>query len=107
MLTRTSRSLRTVRTGFACHPPACCTYQRHRAACPRGTHGNSRTSLGHAVRTAYGGTPGLLMPRSNGKTGFRGVTHVTGKKARPYQASNPNLTPTPTPTPDTPPTSHT
>merc|ERR1740117_2101290 len=29
---------------------------------------------------------GLLMPRSNGKTGFRGVTHVTGKKARPYQA---------------------
>jgi hypothetical protein len=29
---------------------------------------------------------GLIMPRSNGKTGFRGVTHVTGKKARPYQA---------------------
>merc|ERR1740117_2208544 len=29
---------------------------------------------------------GLLMPRSNGKTGFRGVTHVTGKKARPFQA---------------------
>ena len=29
---------------------------------------------------------GLVMPRSNGKTGYRGVTHVTGKKARPYQA---------------------
>ena len=29
---------------------------------------------------------GLVMPRSNGKTGYRGVTHVAGKKARPYQA---------------------
>ena len=29
---------------------------------------------------------GLFMPPSNGKTGFRGVTHVTGKKARPFQA---------------------
>eukprot|EP00964_Phaeocystis_antarctica_P104634 scaffold69759_cov51-Phaeocystis_antarctica.AAC.1 len=83
MLTRTSRSLRTVRTGCAYQPLACRTYLRHRAACPQGaTHGNSRTSLGHAARTAYRGTAGLLMPRSNGKTGFRGVTHVTGKKAR-------------------------
>jgi len=29
---------------------------------------------------------GLIMPRAESKTGFRGVTHVTGKKARPYQA---------------------
>ena len=28
--TRTSRGLRTVRTGYAYQPPACCTYQRHR-----------------------------------------------------------------------------
>jgi hypothetical protein len=29
---------------------------------------------------------GLIMPRAESKTGYRGVTHVTGKKARPYQA---------------------
>jgi len=29
---------------------------------------------------------GLILPRAESKTGFRGVTHVTGKKARPYQA---------------------
>ena len=29
---------------------------------------------------------GLIMPRSNSQTGYRGVTHVTGKKARPFQA---------------------
>ena len=33
MLTRTSRGLRTVRAGYAYQPPACCTYQRRRAAC--------------------------------------------------------------------------
>ena len=33
VLTRTSRGLRTVRTGYACYP-----YQRHRAACPRGAY---------------------------------------------------------------------
>ena len=32
MLTRTSRGLRTVRTGYAYQPPACCTYRRRRAA---------------------------------------------------------------------------
>ena len=32
VLTRTSRGLRTVRTGCACQPPACCTYRRLRAA---------------------------------------------------------------------------
>ena len=32
-LTCTPRGLRTVRTGHACQPPACCTYQRRRAAC--------------------------------------------------------------------------
>ena len=32
MLTRTSRGLRTVRTGYAYQPPASCTHQRRRAA---------------------------------------------------------------------------
>ena len=32
VLTRTSRSLRTVRTGYAYQPPMCCTTQRHRVA---------------------------------------------------------------------------
>eukprot|EP00964_Phaeocystis_antarctica_P130169 scaffold94046_cov54-Phaeocystis_antarctica.AAC.1 len=36
VLTRTSRGLRTVRTGYAYRPPACCTYRRLRAACPWG-----------------------------------------------------------------------
>ena len=31
-LTRTPQALRTVRTGYAHQPAACCTYQRHRAA---------------------------------------------------------------------------
>ena len=31
MLTSTSRGLRTVRTGYACQPPAYCTYQRRKA----------------------------------------------------------------------------
>ena len=31
-LTRTPRGLRTVRTGYAYQPPACCTYRRRRAA---------------------------------------------------------------------------
>ena len=35
MLTRTSRSLPTVRTVYACESPACCTLLRHRAACLR------------------------------------------------------------------------
>ena len=35
-LTRTPRSLRTVRTGHAYPPPACSTYRRRRAACSRG-----------------------------------------------------------------------
>ena len=33
-LTCTPRGLRTVRTGYTYQPPACCTYPRHRAACP-------------------------------------------------------------------------
>ena len=37
-LTRASRGLRTVRTGYAHQPPACCTYRRLRAACPGGGH---------------------------------------------------------------------
>ena len=38
-LTRTSRGLRTVRTGYAYQPPSCCAYRRRRAACPRGGPG--------------------------------------------------------------------
>ena len=34
VLTRTSRSLRAVRMGYAYQPPACCTYRRRRAARP-------------------------------------------------------------------------
>ena len=37
-LTRTPRGLRTVRTGYAYQPPACCTYLRRRAVCPGGRH---------------------------------------------------------------------
>ena len=36
-------------------PPACCTYQRHRAAYPGR---RAPTSLGRAVRTAYRGATG-------------------------------------------------
>ena len=39
-LTRASRGIRAVRTGYAYRPPACSTYRRHRAACPRApSHG--------------------------------------------------------------------
>ena len=34
-LTRASRGIRAVRTGYAYQPPACSMYRRHRAACPR------------------------------------------------------------------------
>ena len=53
VLTRASRSLRTVRTGYAYRPPAYRTYLRHRAAgAPRYVR-RTLTSLGRAVRTAY------------------------------------------------------
>ena len=61
MLTHTSWGLRTVRTCYACQPPACRTYRRRRAACPKASRtvqGRTRTSLGRAVRTAYRGTTG-------------------------------------------------
>jgi hypothetical protein len=36
------RGLRRVRTGYAYQPPACCTHQRRRAACPGApTHGGA------------------------------------------------------------------
>ena len=47
-LTRTPRGLRTVRTGYAYQPPACCTYQRRRAACPEAPR---------TVRTPYAYQP--------------------------------------------------
>ena len=42
----------TPRAGYACRPPACCTHQRHRAACSRGAkHGT------YAVRVPASGVP--------------------------------------------------
>ena len=59
-LTRASRGLRTVRTGYAHQPPACCTYRRHGAAgAPRCVQ-RTRISPRRAVRTAYRGTTGCL-----------------------------------------------
>ena len=59
VLTRTSRGLRTVRTGYVYQPPACCTGRWHRvAAAPRYVH-RTCISLGRAVRTAHRGPPGL------------------------------------------------
>ena len=39
--------------------------------------------------------PYASRPRAESKTGFRGVTHVTGKKARPCPKRNPNPNPDP------------
>ena len=53
MLTRTSRGLRAVRTGYSYWPPACCAYRRLRAACPGGGLlyvRRTRTNLGRAVK---------------------------------------------------------
>ena len=50
-LTRMPRGLRTVRTGYAYPPPACCTYRRRRAAWPLLYVLRTLTSLGRAVRT--------------------------------------------------------
>ena len=49
----TPRGLRTVRTGHAYQPPACCTYRRHRTACP-----GERT----AARASASGVPCLYVP---------------------------------------------
>ena len=45
-------------TGYAYQPPACCTYQRRRAAGAPPYVRCTRTSLRRAVRTAYRGTTG-------------------------------------------------
>ena len=59
MLTRTSRGLRTARTGYAYQPPACCTYHRRRAAC------TLYVPASRAVRTAYRGTTGDCYSRDD------------------------------------------
>ena len=51
-LTRTSRGLGTVRTGYAYQSPACCTHRRHMAAAAERYVHRTRISLGRAVRTA-------------------------------------------------------
>jgi len=62
MLTRTSRGLCTVRTGYVYQPPACRTYgryvRRREAGAPLYVR-RARTSLGRAEHTAYRGTPGV------------------------------------------------
>ena len=56
VLTRTSRSLRAVRMGYAYQPPACCTYRRRRAARPEA----QRTA--RVPASAYRGTTGDAAP---------------------------------------------
>ena len=78
MLIRTSRGLRTVRTATRTSP-ACCTYRRRRAACPRGgTH-----YCTYAVRVPASGVPyvpcnrdglGLLWGGDNQRTVARQVS---------------------------------
>ena len=53
-MTRTSRGLRTVRTGYTYQPLVCCTYRRRRAAWPE----RVSCSFGRAVRIMYRDTPG-------------------------------------------------
>ena len=48
LLTRTP-CVPTARTGYACQPPACCTHQRRRAACP-GAPRTARTPHAHRPR---------------------------------------------------------
>ena len=59
-LTRTRRGLLRARTGYACQPPAYCTYLRRRAACHQGRHCNAL--LGYPPR-AYGAYRGPWHPR--------------------------------------------
>ena len=41
----------TPRAGYACRPPACCTHQRHRAACSRGAkHGTYALCTHHRLQ---------------------------------------------------------
>ena len=71
VLTRTSRGLRAARAGSAYRPPACCTYQRHRAVCP----GEATT-----VRTPY--TYQLRAYRS-ARTAHRGMPPQVRRRALP------------------------
>ena len=59
VLTRTSRSLRAVRTGYAYQPPV---YLRHRAACHALYVRDTRTGLGRAVHTRTGAVTGVAVP---------------------------------------------
>ena len=64
VLTRTSRGLGAVRTGYAYQPPACCTYRRHRAA------GAPRYVRPYTVRVSASGVP--YVPRTVWCTTGRG-----------------------------------
>ena len=69
MLTRTPRGLRNVLASYAYRPSACCTYRRHRAACP-GEGGAVPTPYAYqprvcrTVRAAYRVTAGTRASSS-------------------------------------------
>ena len=63
VFTRTSRSLRTVRRGYAYQPPACCTYGRHRVACARG--GTHCTYAVHVPASAAPYVPRTVAPQAS------------------------------------------
>ena len=67
-LTRSPRGLRRARTGYSHQPPAYCTYQRRRAACPKAPctacTGYASQPRACTVRTlAADGPPACLHPR--------------------------------------------
>ena len=64
-MTRTPRGLRAVCTGYPHRPPACRTYRRRRAACPRGA-----THCTYAVRVPVSGVPYVsrtVAPQADGE----------------------------------------
>ena len=73
-LTRTPRSLRTVRTGYAYQPPACCTHLRRRAACPGGRH-----YCTYAVHVPASAVP--YVPRTVAPQAGRGSATTTASTA--------------------------
>ena len=76
--------LRTVRTGYAYQPPACCTYLRHRAACPQGP-----THCMYGARLPASGVP--YVPRT---VAPQATSHQEGGIKK-----NPNPNPKPNPNP--------
>jgi hypothetical protein len=64
-------------------PPACCTYQRHGAACPRGAKPSTvrmRTSLGRSVPTAHRGATGGCGLRQDERDRAADPAHPRGRR---------------------------